>query len=138
MANPRRTAGVAFAEKNGGIWLDVNPGSVSILISMAEILFQQRKYDSTVLVAREVINQTPFLVSGVKSVHILAQLLLLCNPQLCAPCPPIFGYLFSCRHNRFFRDNPVNVLLFILLKAALNQSVLKAVIANDRYITISV
>jgi len=41
--------------------LDINPGSAGILISMAEILFQQRKYDSTVLVTREVINQTPGL-----------------------------------------------------------------------------
>ncbi len=41
--------------------LDVNPGSVSILISMAELLFLQQKYDSTVLVTLEVINQTPGL-----------------------------------------------------------------------------
>jgi len=39
--------------------LDVNPGSASTLILMAQTLFQQRKYDSTVLVTREVINQTP-------------------------------------------------------------------------------
>lgn len=41
--------------------LDVNPGSASILISMAELLFQQRKYDSAVRVTREIINQTPGL-----------------------------------------------------------------------------
>jgi tetratricopeptide (TPR) repeat protein len=43
--------------------LDVNPGSASILISVAELLFQQRKYDSTALVTREVINQAPGLTA---------------------------------------------------------------------------
>lgn len=41
--------------------LDVNPGSVSILISMAKLLSQQGDYDGAVLAAREVINQAPGL-----------------------------------------------------------------------------
>jgi non-specific serine/threonine protein kinase len=41
--------------------LDVNPGSVSILIAMAELMSQQGDYESAVLAAREVINQAPGL-----------------------------------------------------------------------------
>ena len=32
MMIPRRTAGVAYAEKNGGLWLDVQPGT-DLLVS---------------------------------------------------------------------------------------------------------
>ena len=33
MMGPRRTAGVAYAEKNGGLWLDVTPGTDNLVVN---------------------------------------------------------------------------------------------------------
>ena len=45
--NPRRTAGVAYAEKNGGLWLDVTPGTdLLVLNAIARIIVENGWQDA--------------------------------------------------------------------------------------------
>ena len=45
--NPRRTAGIAFAEANGGLWLDLLPGTDTILhMALARYIIEQGWEDS--------------------------------------------------------------------------------------------
>jgi arsenite oxidase large subunit len=47
MMNPRRTAGVAYAEANGGLWLDVAPGTDLLVINaIARIIVENGWQDS--------------------------------------------------------------------------------------------
>jgi len=69
--------------------------------------------------------------------NLVADLLFLCNSQLCASCSPIIRDFLPGRYNWLFRDNPVNAILFILLKIVLDQSIFQAVKANNSYSTIS-
>ncbi len=42
MALPRRTQGVAYAEKHGGLWLDVNPGSDTMIhMAIARVILEK-------------------------------------------------------------------------------------------------
>ena len=38
---PRRTAGVAFAEKNGGLWIDIQPGTdLPVVLAIARVIVE--------------------------------------------------------------------------------------------------
>ncbi len=47
MMNPRRTTGVAFAENNGGLWLDVTPGTDLLVVNaIARVIVENGWQDS--------------------------------------------------------------------------------------------
>jgi arsenite oxidase large subunit len=57
MMVPRRTAGVAFAEKNGGLWLDVTPGTDLLVINAIARLIVENEWQDKDWIANWVNNK---------------------------------------------------------------------------------
>ncbi len=57
MINPRRTAGAAFVEKNGGLYLDVNPGSDTVVHMAIQRVIIENGWEDKDFIKNHVANQ---------------------------------------------------------------------------------